>query len=438
MRVFLRLPALLVALAAVVALSGCSNSGDDDDARVRLLNVSSGYDSLDMYVTEDDEDDDELQAEAVAFGSLSEYSSFESGTYDVEFKKNGVSSTLQTLSDEKLADDSNATYVAYGAVGHFGIIEINEDADEPDDDGRTKLRVVNVAEAGDLDVYLTDSDVSLDDVSPTFSSVSGDSGLVETDSGEFRLRVTEAGDTDDVRLDVSSITLESEEVATLILSETDSGLLVDGALLPQEGSLTQFVNTKARVRAAVGLGGGSKATLSVGGVSLISSQGPGVISAYTDVDAGSASVTLSVDGTAVTVDALTLEAGNDYTVLLWTDSSGTHSTTLITDDNHEPTTSSDAKIRLLNGLSDSNVPATLYVSSYPFATETQVGAASDYSEVDVGEDLDIYVSNATTGDTLVSKELDLEASGVYTVLVFEKPQSGGSGTNVDMTLRQDR
>lgn len=436
MRFFLRLSAVLVALAAAVALGGCSNSDNNKDARTRLLNMSSGYPSLDFYVTDSDDDTDVRRASSIAFGSLSEYNSVESGTYDVKFKSAGVSSSLRTLSDEKLADDSNATYIAYGAVGHFGVIELNEDADEPDDKGRTKIRTINVSEAGSVDAYLTDSDVSLDDASPTFSTVAGASDLTEIDSGEYRLRVTAAGDTSDVRLDIASITLESKEVASLILSETDSGTLVNAALLPQEGSLTQFTNTKARVRAAVGLGGtGTKASLRVGGVTITSSQGRGVISAYSQVEAGSNAVSLTVDGVAVTVDNQTLVAGNDYTMLIWTDVTGGTGTraTLITDDNHAPTNTSDAKIRLLNGLSDHGVDATLYVDFFPYAQETALGAGSAYSEVDVGQDLNVDVYNADTGTSLVNKTPDLEAAGVYTVLAFSK-----SSTVADFTLRKDR
>ena len=65
-----RLPALLVAFAAVASLAGCSSGDDSGDARSRLLNVSSGYQSLDLYVNEDDSDSDSLKASAVTFAGL--------------------------------------------------------------------------------------------------------------------------------------------------------------------------------------------------------------------------------------------------------------------------------------------------------------------------------------------------------------------------------
>lgn len=432
MRCFLRLSAVLAALAALVSLGGCSSGDDSADARSRLLNVSSGYQSLDLYVNEDDSDSDSLKASAVTFAGLSDYSSVSSGTYDIKFKRAGVSSTLLTLSDKNLADDSNVTYVAYGALGRFGVLEVGEDVEEPDDEGRSKLQAINVSEAGALDVYLTESEVPLEDASPLFASAAGAAGMLTTDRGDYRLRVTGANDITDLRLDIPNITLSNKGVATLILSETRSGMLVDALLLPQQGSLTQFVNSKARVRAAVGIGSGSMASLRVGGVSIVTGQGRGVISPYAQVEAGEATVTLAVDGAQVPVDNQTLVAGGDYTVLIWTDASGTRAS-LIADDNHVPTNSNDTKIRLLNGLSTQAVPVTLYVNFFPYAEGTVLGTASTYADVDSGTDFQVDVYNALTATALLSREADLQASGVYTLLVFGKVD----GT-VDSTLRKDR
>jgi hypothetical protein len=432
MRFFSTLPAALLALAAVVSLSGCSSDGDEAKARTRLLNVSSGYQSLDLYVNENDSDSDSLKASAITFGGLSDYNSVKSGTYDIKFKRAGVSSTLLTLTDKKLADDSNATYVAYGALGRFSVLEIGEGVEKPGDDGRTKLQSINVSEAGALDIYLTESEVPLEDASPLFAGSSGASGMLTTDRGDFRLRVTGANDVNDLRLDIPSITLSNKGVATLILTETKSGMLVDAALLPQQGSLTQYSNTKARVRAAVGMSGGSMASLRVGGVNIVSGQAVGVISAYSQVEAGTAAITLSVDGTSFPVDNQTLVAGGDYTVLIWSDTSGAHAT-LLADDNHVPTSTADTKIRLLNGLSTQGVPLTLYVNFFPVAEGTALGTASTYAEVDSGSDFQVDVHNATTAARLLSRDADLQASGVYTLLVI-----GNADGTIASTLRKDR
>lgn len=428
----MRLSLYMPALVLLAALSGCSNGDDSADARSRLLNVSSGYQSLDLYVNENDSDSDSLKASSVGFAGISDYNSVKSGTYDIKFKRAGVSSTLLTLSDKKLADDSNVTYVAYGALGRFGVLELGEDVEEPSDNGRAKLQAINVSEAGSLDIYLTESDVPLEDASPLFAGASGGAGMLTTDSGEYRLRVTAANDIGDLRLDIPSVSLSNKGVASLVLSETKSGMLVDALLLPQQGSLTQFVNTKARVRAAVAMGTGSMASLRVGGVNILNGQGRGVISAYAQVEAGSVSVTLMIDGASVPVDNQTLVAGGDYTVLIWTDANGTRAS-LIQDDNHVPTNASDTKIRLLNGLSTQGVPLTLYVDFFPYGEGTVLGTASAYYDVDSGADTQVDVYNAVTATSLLNREIDLQAGAVYTLLTFGKVD----GT-VDSTLRKDR
>ena len=96
---------VLIALA-VLALNGCSDGSGDGDgqARIRLLNVSPGYSSLDLYV-EDDDGNDSIQNSAVASGSVSDYAVLDSGTYTVKLKRQGITSTLLTLSDRALADE---------------------------------------------------------------------------------------------------------------------------------------------------------------------------------------------------------------------------------------------------------------------------------------------------------------------------------------------
>jgi hypothetical protein len=432
MRFLLTLPAVSMALA-VLAVSGCSSGDDNADARVRLLNVSPGYKALDLYVTDEDSDTDELRSSNIVFGALGEYTQVDSGTYDIQFKKSGVTSTLLELPEKKLADESNATYVAVGALGRFSYVELNEDVEEPDDEGRSKIQVINGTEAGTLDVYLTDSDVPLQDASPLVSLEAKTGSAVQTQNrGDYRLRVTGPNDIADLRLDVPNITLENKQVAALILSESSGGVLVEASMLPQQGSLTQYTNTKARVRGAVGINSGSVATLRIGDTTILNTQSASVISTYSQVEAGSVPVFLLIDGNPVPVENQTLAAGADYTMLLWSDAAGSHAT-LIADDNHLPTDTTDAKIRLLNGYSAQGVPLTLSVNFFPVAQGTALGTASSYTEVDAGTDIPLDVNNTTNAADVTSRESDLQASGVYTLLVV----SAADGT-ATATIRKDR
>jgi hypothetical protein len=432
MRTRLRSYPILAVLAAL-SLSACDSGGGSDPARVRLLNVSPGYTSLDLYANTEDDDTDQQRIAAVAYDTISDYTQIDSGTYDVKFKRASVTSTLLTLSDNQLADDSHSTFIALGSTGHFSAVQVSDDVAEPDS-GHAKVQLLNAAEAGALDVYLTESSVSLDDATPVFANVSsGGGGTITTiDSGDYRLRVTGASDSDDLRLDIPSITLDSKQVASLILGATDGGVLVNALLLPQQGSVTKFANTKARIRGAVGIANGTQVTLRVGGITLLNGNAVGVVGAYTQVDAGSAAVGLGVNGVSVTVPNQTLVAGSDYTLLVWSNADGTQST-LISDDNRLPSSSGKAKVRIMNGLSALNVPVTLFVNFFPQVENIALGQASAFTEVDDGTDYQLDVSNTDTAEPLLTKtEVTLQASGVYTLFM------SSSGGTISGTLRKDR
>ena len=432
MRIRLRLYPILAVLAAL-SLSGCDSGGGSNHARIRLLNVSPGYTSLDLYANGEDDDTDRQRIAAVAYDSVSAYTEIDSGTYNVKFKRAGVTSTLQTLSGKQLADDTHNTFVAFGSTGHFSALQVSDDVTAPDS-GRVKVQLLNAAEAGTLDVYLTESSVSLDDATPVFSAVTagGTGALTTIDSGDYRLRVTGSSTTDDLRLDVPSITLDSKQVVTLILTATQGGVLVNVLSLPQQGSVTKFANTKARVRGAVGIANGTQVTLRVGGVTLLNNNAVGVVGAYAQVEAGSAAVGLGVNGVAVTVPDQTLAAGGEYTLLAWSNADGTQ-TTLISDDNRLPTASGKAKVRVMNGLSALNVPVTMFVNFFPQVENIALGQASAFAEVDNGTDYQLDVSNADTADPLLTKTgVTLQAAAVYTLFM------SSSGGTVSGTLRKDR
>jgi hypothetical protein len=327
--------------------------------------------------------------------------------------------------------------VGYGSNGNFAALKIGEDVTDADS-GDTKVALLNVAESGALDVYLTDDDISLDDATPTFSAVAEGSAAASTtiDSGTYRLRVTGSGDTSDLRLDVASITLDSTKVASIILTGTPSGVLVNAILLPQQGSVTAFDNTKARVRAAVAVANGALATVGIGGTTLLTSQPVNVInSKYTQIEAGSSlAVNLTVGGSAVSVANQSLTAGADYTLLVYTDANSSTQTSLFTDDNHLPSSSSLTKIRLLNGMSGLGTAVTLSVDNSPVAEGVALGTASSYAEVDSGSDIQLDVTETNTAANLLTRtDVTLLSSGVYTLFM-----SGGGTSAVTNTLRKDR
>jgi len=426
--------ALTLLLLPAIALNGCG--GSKKHADVRLLNVSLGYQSLDMYVNNNsssNSSDTEL-LQGIGYQTLSSYSSLDSGKYEVKFKVHSSSSTLEDISSDSFADETHATYLAYGSTGNFGTLKISEDVGDQAS-GKSGIQLFNVAEAGALDIYLTDSSTALSDTTPTFSGIGSGSSSSSTaiDQGTYRLRVTAAGDKTDLRLDVSGITVASQKNYNIILVSSVGGVLVNALFLPQQGTLTQYENTNARIRAAVGISDGNVVSVSVGGTSLLSDAAVGVIGGtYTQIPAGSTSISLTVDGNPVSVADQTLTAGADYTLLVWSNANG-NQTTLISDDNHIPVTSTKLKLRVLNGMSALGDAVNFTANFYPVASDVAVGQASTSQQISSGSDYELDVTDSTNGTTLLSKtSVSLAASDVYTLFI-----SGGGTTSVNGALIKD-
>ena len=382
-------------------------------------------------VDADANDDDATRASSVPLEAASGYATFKSDTYTIKLRRTGSSSILRSFTGEKLVAGTINTYVAFGDVGGFGALSIDDTLADADA-GQTKLNIANVSSAGALDVYLTDPSVNLTDTTPTLSSVGAALSLVTLNSGSYRLRVTASGDTSDVRLDIPSLALADRGVATLILTSTQGGMLANAIYLPQKGQPSKLANTKARIRAAVGVADGASASIQAQGQTILSAATAGVIgSKYALLDSGTVPITLTVNGAVVTVPALSLQAGADYTLLVWSNSAGPQ-TSLIVDDNRLPASAS-TKLRLLNGMSTLAAPLTLSVDFSPLIEGTVLGAVSDEVELSGGTDREIDISNTSTAASVLTRTaVTLQSSSIYTFFITD---NGPAAIGV---LRRDR
>lgn len=425
-----------LACCTLSLLASCGGSGDDEggDAKIRLLNLSTGYTSLDLMtnIDADDDDEDETQAEGVALEAASEYTTLDPDDYTIKLKRTGSGSILRSFTGEELVEGTVNTYVAFGEVGAFGALRIDDTQDDADA-GETKLSVANVSTAGALDVYITDTDTELDDTTPVLSGVGASLAGFSTDSGTFRLRVTASGDNSDVRLDIGAFELPDRGIGTLILTSTQGGTLANAVYLPQEGQPKKMLNTRARLRGAVAIANGGNASIQAGGKAVLTAQSAGVIaSKYTLLDAGTLPVTLTVNGAPVTAPDISLQAGADYTLLVWSNAAGPQ-TSLIVDDNRPPSSTANTKIRLLNGMSTLAAPLTLSMDFSPLIEGTPVGQVSDEVEVSSGTDRQFDISNTSTSSPVLTRgSITLQPNSVYTFFMTD------NGTTPIGVLRRDR
>ena len=406
-------------LLACFILSGCGHSGGD--AEIRVLNASVDYSTVDLYLNNGSATTPAISG--ATYGTLTPYTGVGAFGYTVEFTNNGTQSTLKSL-DENLAKGTFKTYVAYGDIGSFGVLEILENQDAPNS-GNTSVQIIDAApDAGAVDVYLTDPSASLANSSPTFTNVAGGvvgSGFIALTDGTYRIRVTGTGNQTDIRLDsLTGISFTSQETVSIVLSGTRGGVLVNATVIPQQGTATAINNPYARVRAVAGIPSGSNLSASLGGTTLLTSAAANTVSLYSLVQAGTQSLSLNLNGGALTPSSQTLQAGWDYTVLVLNGTSvaGT-TTTLLSDDNRLPTTSTYSKISLVNAMSSLGDPVTLNVNYTPVASAVALANSSAPTQVTAGPDTEIDTVDATTSTTLFTNtQASLASSGVYDLFMF--------------------
>jgi len=430
-RAALLMGAAAAAMGIAAGLAGCGTGGSDGDsgtARIRLLNASTAYASLDFYV------DDSKKNSSLAYGSVGEYASVSTASSLSTVITNSGSMTALSTTGRSLTKNVAYTVVAYGWQGAMRTALLEEDASAADA-GKTKLMVLNTApDAGTVDVYLTGSDESLDGASPVAASVAGGAsvGSSSVSAGTYRLRITAAGDKTDLRLDAPNLAITSTQVATLIVTPGASGVLVHALLATQQGGVAVFNNPLARARVVASVAGNGKVTASLGGVTLLSGGTSPTIGSYAPFTAAGATATVVVNGIGVSVPAMTLAAGSDTTLLVWGDPAAPK-VTVMNDDNRLPAVLTNAKLRLVHGISNFNEALTLTGDFSVIAGDVQPGAASVFGNPVGGTAMRLDVSSPLSTTPLYSLEAaTLTQRAVYTLYML------GDAAHPSAALRKER
>ena len=412
---------------SLLAACGGGSSGSKT-AQLRLLNASVGYPSLDLSVNST------VQNAAVAYGAAGSYANVTTDAITTAITVAGSSNTLSS-SSRSLTKDTHYTLVGYGWQGALKTALVQEDVAAADAN-KAKLMVLNLAvDAGSVDVYLTGNTDALADASAVTSNVPGGAGSAYTvvGSGTYRLRVTGANDKDDLRLDVTGVALDSTKVAVLALTSGPGGVLVNGVLLPQQAASSTLANTLARVRVVAAVSGNGTVTANVNGTALASGvTSPYVPLKYSQIAAGTnQTVVVGVNGVAVAVPNQTLAAGSDYTLLV-SGNSASPSVNLVSDDNRLPTLSTNAKIRIINGLSGVATPLNLAVDFSPVAVNVVQGSASSFISIAANASAQLDVTSPLPAFTAIKQTaVSLTAKNLYTVFLF-------GDVSPAMVLRKER
>ena len=426
----LRSWAARAAVLAAMALTACGGSGGgSDSASVRLVNATLTHASIDLLASAS------LAASGAAADTVSSYVDVPSGSPMLQVNDTSSGTALATTSPS-LSGDRRYALVTYENAGTVRTAVIAEDTQAPAA-GSASLRVFDAAlDAGALDVYVTAPNVELATVtSPTFSvnatTAVQASSFSSFTPGAYRIRVTGAGDRSDLRLDIASTTVTSQQVATVLLTPTVGGTLVNGSVLLQQGNYTAARNGNVRLRLTAAVTPGASVSATAGATPIATLTAPAVGS-YATVPAGAA-IGITLNGAPVAAPAAPPAAGSDATLLVY-GNAATAAAGFVLDDNHLPASNSTFKLRLLNGLTGAAEPLTLTANFAVVASNVAPASASAYAVVGATATSRLDVTTPSSPNSIFPSgaALNVPGNGVYTLFML------GDAAAPNPLLRRDR
>lgn len=422
--------ALAVALALPL-LNGCGldsvNQGD-----VRLVNATTEYSSLELD-TEDSNGATTTIITGVANGTASGYSGVDKG--DTKFDiKGGSSAGVAATTNGTVNTDKHHTVVAT-VSGNVLTATFLTDEETGPTSGNAKLRIFNGAstEAGGVDVYLTTSDCGA--LQTTDSALATNvTGLQDTfaqvAAADWHVCVTATGDKSSLRLDLPKLTLKDQEIATLILTRTPGGVLLNASVLDQQGGFTAYPNSISRVRVVADAAAKATVSATVNDVTLYSEVPSPIVGDYATVPSGAVTASISIGGVALSgVTLPDLTTGTDYTLFVG-GTAGSATIKLIADDN-TPSTSGTlpVKARLFNGVNGGG-SATATVDGKLVGSNVAFGNASTYTTLPASTGTATLTITVPGSATFSQENMTFSSSSVYTVFVL------GDAADVPLTVNQ--
>lgn len=235
-------------LFAALGLAACGGDFESIDkpnsgqsGKVRLINATSANILLDLY-----DSGSALQASVPIYGASS-YSSLATGNHTLTVRNSGSTAAIATATVTAARDDHQAV-VAYSSGGVTAATVLSE-TDAAPAAGTAKLRILNTADAGSVDVYLvtTTCAVNAAATTPAFASAVGSNVTayvaVPASATASRVCITGAGARTDLRADIASLAITDQRIVTLILVRPSAGVLKALALDQQAAPPTFLPST---------------------------------------------------------------------------------------------------------------------------------------------------------------------------------------------------
>ena len=239
-----------------------------------------------------------------------------------------------------------------------------------------------------------------------------------------------------MRLDIPSISFSSQQYSTLIVTAGPGGVLVNSALVVQQGALTEYKNTQARLRVVASAAARGAVTVQLDNSTIAGSLRSPTIGPYTLVTAGAHSVNVLLNGTSIDNNTRTLDAGADYTLLAYGDTT-TPLVTMISDDNRLAS-SGHYRMRLINGVAGSD-PMTLSVDFAALVSDVPAGTASAFTSATINSSAEVDVTSTSSVSSLfTATDANLQSFGVYTVFMLDGNVDSNNQPVLTGAVRKDR
>jgi hypothetical protein len=407
-------------------LHGCGLD-DANDGKVRVLNATTEYTTVDLYDVNSKNDSNDLIA-GTASGQVSGYANLQQGSYTFNIIGSGGSSAAASVAGSVSSSDH---YLVIASItgGQAQMQFLSEEEDAPNS-GNAKLRLYNAAasDSGAVDVYVTSHDCTALQTTDT-ALATGVSGLQSSFSQilasaagqQWNICVTANGDKTTLLLAAQS-TFTDQQVSTLVLTHTSGGTLLNGFLVNQQGAVTPFNNSLARVRVVADAASGADVGATVAGVQFSTTASPSVGNyvAVPTAASGPVVTSLSIGGTALADPGLTLTAGADYTLLV-AGTAGAATIALLPDNNTASLSSSlPVRMRLVNGINGFSSPVSLTSDGTSVADSVTFGTASAYANIAASSSSGTSDVEALSGGATLwsSTTTSLSSGSVYSVFLL--------------------
>lgn len=374
----------LIALCVFTALvSGCNTSNSSSG--------SSGFGKVRFIIAAPVLANATLSADGTPVGTASypgalKYQNLNQGSREIKVVAGG---TTYIDATSVFSGDAHFSYIIYGDDAAASFLILSDDTTNAAS-GNFKLRTVNTAPGvGSVDVYViaATADVNSSTAAATGLALGASTAFTEYAAGSFRVVLTPTG-SKDIIFDSGAQSFSAGTAMTVVAYTSESGKLTNAVFLPNDsdGTSNFVANTKSRFKFVQGAPDVASANVLVDSTLALANVPYVGISGYGTYNAGDRNIVVEAStapGSALYNQAQTLAGGHDYSFVAFS-AAGTGKVGLYTflDDNL-PFTSGKAKLRVINGSSDSNA----YDAYFNFAkslSNLAAGSASSYQQVDPG------------------------------------------------------